>query len=437
LVAGYGSYDYQVSNKNPDLGFNLFYKISYPSVKADFIYQTDKHKFSFGAQGTYYGFEPGTFKPVNPSAGLDYVEIEKQQSIEGALFASDNFSISEKLNVEGGVRLSAFRSFGPGSVNIYKPGLPIEVSNYDSTKSYKSGENIKTYHGLEPRFSIRYSLTPNSSIKMGYNRIYQYLHLVTNTTAVTPVDIWQPSGYYFKPQMADQYSIGYFRNLKKGQYDFFVESYYKSINNILDFKDGATLILNKHIETDLLQGKGTAYGIETQLSKVTGRLNGSVSYAYSRSLRTIAGPSSSESINNGKTYPSNFDQPHAVNLSWKYAISRRYFFTGGFTYRTGRPITLPLSGYTTDGLYVTNFSERNAYRIQDYHRLDLAIVLEGDTFKRKRRFQGTWTFSIYNVYGRKNPYTVFFKGAPGSTLIPYQLAILGSVLPSLSYSVKF
>ena len=437
VLAGYGSYDYKVVDKNSDTGFNLFYKISYPSVKADFIYQTDKHKISFGGQGTYYGFEPGTFKPLNPNAGLDYVEIEKQQSVEGAIFVSDNFSINEKLNIEGGLRLSVFRSLGPGTVNTYKPGLPIEVSNFDSTLTFKKGENIKTYHGLEPRISLRYSLTANSSIKVGYNRIYQYLHLVTNTTAVTPIDIWQPSGSYFKPQMADQFSLGYFRNLRKGKFDFFVESYYKSIANILDFKDGANLILNKHIETDLLQGKGTAYGVETQLAKVAGRLVGSVSYAYSRSLRTIAGPTSDQSINNGKTYPSNFDQPHAVNLSWKYAISRRYFFTGGFTYRTGRPITLPLSGYTIDNLYVTNFSERNAYRIQDYHRLDLAIVLEGDSFKRKRNWQGTWTFSIYNVYGRRNPYTVFFKGAAGSTLIPYQLSILGSVLPSLSYSVKF
>jgi TonB dependent receptor len=325
-----------------------------------------------------------------------------------------------------------FSSIGPGTVNIYKSDAPLELPNLTNSVSYKSRETIKSYNGIEPRVSFRYTLSPTSSIKLGYNRIYQYLHLVTNTTAITPIDIWQPSGYYFKPQLADQFSIGFFRTTKKKMYDAFVEFYHKKIDNIIDFKDGAKLILNQQIETDLLQGKGTAYGIETQITKSLGRLMGSVSYTYSRSLRTIQGPTDAESVNKGKEYPSNFDQPHIVNISWKYNISRRYFFTGNFTYRTGRPVTLPISGFVVDGVTIANFSERNQYRIQDYHRLDV----EG-SHKRKKLFDGTWTFSIFNLYGRKNPFTVFFQGTTNGGLIPYQLSIIGTALPSITYTVKF
>jgi hypothetical protein len=436
LHAGYGTYGYEVTDDNKANGFNLSYKITYPSLKADLHYSHKKHKLTFGAQVQYYGFNPGTLKPNSPTSNIKYTQIENQQAIESALYLGDSYTINDKINIEAGLRFSMFSAMGPGSVYLYKPGLPLELPNLIDTLTYKSGENIKSYNGLEPRLSFRYSLSPTSSLKLGYNRIYQYLQLVTNTTAITPIDIWQPSGYYFKPQVADQISIGYFHTSKAKMYDAFVEVYYKKIDNILDFKDGARLILNHQIETDLLQGQGLAYGVETQLTKSLGRLTGSIGYTYSRSLRTIQGPTSSESINGGKTYPSNYDQPHIVNIAWKYNISRRYFFTGNFTYRTGRPVTTPLSGFTIDNISVSNFSERNEYRIPDYHRLDIALVLEG-SHKRKKLFDGTWTFSIYNVYGRHNPYTIFFKEASNGTLVPYQLSIIGTALPSITYSVKF
>lgn len=362
--------------------------------------------------------------------------MEKQQSIESGIYFGDGFSISEKILLDGGIRFSSFTSLGPAHVNIYKPGEPIETLNLIDTLVFNSGEKIKTYYGVEPRISFRYSLNPKSSVKIGYNRIYQYLQLVSNTTAITPIDIWQPSGYYFKPQMADQFSAGYFRNLKENMYEAFVEVYYKEFNNILDFKDGAQLILNPQLETDLVQGNGRAYGVETQIAKNLGRLTGSFNYTYSRSLRTIKGNTTSESINNGNEYASNYDQPHILNLNWSYGISRRYFFTGSFTYRTGRPVTTPVSAFIIDNIPTANFSERNQFRIPDYHRLDLAFVMEGN-YKRKKLWAGTWTFSVYNVYGRKNPYSVFFKEVSNSVLRPYQLSIIGTALPSVSYAFKF
>ena len=432
---GYGEYSYKVYDKNPFNGFNLFYKILYPSFKSDFLYNAGNYKISFGLQSTYYGFNPGSFKPSAPTSVRSVIEIEKQNSIESGVYASGQFHFTKKLFVDIGFRYSFFQAMGPGSVNIYAEGVTRETTSLIDTLKFNKGKLIKQYSGFEPRLGIRYELSEKASIKLGYNRLYQYLHLVTNTTAVTPVDIWQPSGYYFKPQQADQISLGYFFNFKEKMYDAFIETYYKMIKNVLDFKDGAQLLLNKHLETDLLQGKSKAYGIEMQVSKVTGMLTGSVSYTYSRSLRTIQGRFEDETINSGKEYASNFDQPHNINLQWKYGFTRRHFFTGGFTYRTGRPITLPLNAYEIDNITVTSFSERNKFRIPDYHRLDVGIVIEGN-HKRKKIFDGTWTFSIYNVYGRRNAYTIFFKEVRPGILRPYRLAVIGTALPSISYSIK-
>ncbi len=435
FTAGYGSYSYEVSDKNDLSGFNLKYKITYPSARADFHLSRGDHKISFGANSMYYDFNPGTLNPSSPESNKKYIQIDNQQSLESGLYVADQLDVFKRFHIEAGMRYSIFQSMGPADVNVYASGVPRETLSVVDTIHYKKGEKIKSYYNWEPRLGLRYDLSTESSIKIGYNRMFQYLHLVTNTTAVTPVDIWQPSGYYFKPQMADQFSIGYFRNFRNKKYEAFVEAYYKQITNVLDFKDGAQLILNPHIETDLLQGNARAYGVEMQITKNLGRLVGSLGYTYSRSLRTIQGVYPQETINNGKEYASNYDQPNVVNLTWKYNISRRYFFTGGFTYRTGRPITLPLSAFTVENFTVSAFSDRNQYRIPDYHRLDIALVIEGN-HKRKKFWDGTWTFSIYNLYGRKNPYTIFFKEVRPGILRPYRLSIIGTVLPSISYSFK-
>lgn len=436
FTIGSGTYGYEVNDRDERTGFNLFYKITYPSLKADFNYQHGIHKISFGAQSIYYLFNPGTLNPGSPNSNIIPVQMDEQKSLENALYLGDGVTIKEKYYIEGGVRFSMFTAYGPAKVNIYEDGLPKSSATQIDMIEYGNGEKIKTFTGLEPRLSLRYTINPNSSIKAGYNRIYQYLHLVSNTTAITPVDIWQPSNFYFKPQAADQVSIGYFKNFKEKTYEAFVEVYHKAINNILDFKDGADLILNDQLETDLLQGKGEAYGVETSIAKNLGRLTGSINYTYSRSLRTINGPYPEERINNGSTYASNFDQPHIINLVWKYNISRRYFFTGNFTYHSGRPVTTPLSGFLVDNIKVASFSERNQYRIPDYHRLDIAFVLEGN-HKRKKFWDGTWTLSFYNLYARRNPYTVFFEDDGNGFLRPYQLSIIGTIVPSLSYSFKF
>jgi len=436
VALGTGSYSYELFDKSILNGFNLNYKITYPSAKAEFYYQAGAHKLSFGLNSILYGFDPGTLIPSLDQSSVAEVVIEKQRSIENAVYIGDSFSLGEVFSMDAGVRVSTFAARGPGTVNFYEEDVPREVQTMTDSRTYAKSETIKSYSGIEPRLSLRYSFTPTFSIKGGYNRMFQYLHLVSNTTAITPIDVWQPSNYYFKPQQADQISLGLFKNFKEKTYETFAEVFYKDIKNLLDFKDGAQLILNNHLETDLLQGKGRAYGLETSVTKNSGRLTGSINYTFSRSLRTILGPTEIESVNEGKEYASNFDQPHIVNLVWRFGITRRYYFTGNFTYRTGRPITTPESGFLIDNLTVANFSERNQYRIPDYHRLDVALVIEG-SHKRKKIWDGTWSISVYNVYARKNPYSVFFRDRGNGILTPYQLSIIGTALPSISYSFKF
>lgn len=436
FVAGVGSYGYSVENPDYLTASKLSFRINTILAKAAFNYPLDRHNLNFGLQMLHYRFSPGTLTPGSPASNAESITLEKQYSIENSLYVGDELTVNDRILIEGGIRLPVFISLGPATVKLYDPQSPLEVSNVSDSLNFGTAQPIETYVGIEPRLSFRWKATESSSIKFGYNRMYQYLNLVTNTTAVTPVDIWLPSGYYIKPQRADQVSIGYFTDLRSGKYAVSVEAFYKALDNIVDFKDGAKLVLNPQIETDLLQGKGTAYGVEMSITKNTGRLTGNVNYTYSRSFRQVAGPTSSESVNSGNQYPSNFDQPHIANLAWKYSLSRRLFFTGNFTYHTGRPVSIPLSAFQFENNTIAYFSGRNQHRIPDYHRLDLALIIEGHK-KRKKKGEGSWVISVYNVYGRNNPYTVFFKSSGAGIPQPYQLSIIGSPLPSISYNYRF
>lgn len=434
VTLDYGKYAYQLEEEDPYNAFTLDYSVTYPSLNLDFNLN-GRHEIAFGLHNRMYDFQPGDRKPTHVESNIARTRIPNERSLETALYISDGFYWRDNIFVEAGLRYSLFNRVGAATVYQYLEGAPLENRNIVDSTVYKNNEVIKTYHGAEPRLSFRYTLTPNSSFKLGYNRIYQYIHLVTNTAAVTPVDIWQSSNAYFKPQIADQVSFGYYRNLSDNMFETFVEAYYKHVKNTLDFKDGADLILNKNLETGLLPGIGQSYGVEISATKVKGRLVGSANYAFSRSLRQVDGVFESEKINGGQIFASNFDQPHVVNLNWRYNVSRRYFLAGNFTYHTGRPLSLPESSYATDGTPISNFSERNRYRIPDYHRMDLAFIMEGN-HKRKKFWDGTWVVSLYNVYARKNAYSIYFKSDHSGALRPYKLSVIGTIIPSLSYTFK-
>jgi len=435
FTVGYGQYAYDVTDKAPHSAYDLKYNISYPTFKADFNYQLGKHKLNTGVGSVWYGISPGTIVAASVESNVKPQTIPHVQSVENSLFFEDEFDVNENLRLNAGVRLSSFSSLGPQKVYLYQPGQPLSNSTIIDSVSYPSGKAVKNYFGFEPRLSMVYKLSPFSSIKIGYNRIFQYIHLISNSVSITPIDIWQASNSYFKPQIGDQYSAGFFHSTHSATYEFSVEGFYKFINNILDFKDGSNIVLNPNLETALLSGVAKAYGVEFSAKKNLGRLQGSLNYTYARSLRKVQSQFPQESINNGNYYPSNYDQPNVVNLTWRYELSRRFSFTGNFTYRTGRPITLPYSYTIIDNIPVVNFSDRNMERIPDYHRLDIALVIEGN-HKRKKIIDGSWIISLYNVYARKNVYSVFYKSNENGIQTPYQLSIIGTILPSISYRFK-
>lgn len=435
LGAYLGQYSYWVTENDPETAFSLNYRIVYPSLKLD-ANRDDGRKLSFGAHFTLYDFEPGNLMPTASQSNSKRMNMANELSIESAIYYTESFQLWNIVNVEAGVRLSLYNRIGPGKVFEYQANAPKEPRNIVDSVQYKSGEFMKTYVGPEPRLAVRCAIGQYSSIKLGYNRMYQYLHLISNTAVVTPVDIWQSSNTYFKPQISDQISLGYFASSQTSKLIGFVEMFYKYTQNILDFKDGANLILNPKLETSLLLGTGTSYGVEFSIAKNQGRFEAELNYTYSRSLREVKSLYETEQINRGNKYPSNHDQPHIVNVNWRYSLTRKVFFSGNFTYRTGRPISIPIAAYEVGGVPIIDFSDRNNFRLPDYHRLDIALVAEGGN-KRKKSVQSHWSFSVYNVYGRKNPYSAFFSYNVSGAVRPQQIALIGIPIPSITYGIKF
>jgi hypothetical protein len=437
MIGALAQYKYGLNNHSQTEQFDWEAGINQKTLKAEFLYiPVETHKIDFGVGGELNYFKPGNLVPGTQSS-VNPVVIQDLKSREVFAYAGDEFDLFPFLRIMAGVRYSVFTQLGPGTVNSYEPGIPKQEETITGSKSYSNGETISTYSGWQPRVSLRFLANDMSSIKISYNRLYQYIHLISNTVSITPIDLWLPSSPYLLPQKGDQVALGYFRNFNSNSIETSAEIYYKWIDNIVDYKDGADLFLNPHIETELLQGKGMAYGLELYAKKNLGRVTGFVSYTYSRSLRQIQGATSTETINNGKYYPSSYDKPHDFKITANYQINRRWAISGNWVYNTGRPATYPASKYEYDKFVIAEYLDRNMQRIPDYHRLDISITLNGNL--RKHKFwDGSWNFSIYNVYGRQNAYSVYFKPVPGSrTPQAYKYSILGTALPSISYNFRF
>jgi hypothetical protein len=328
-----------------------------------------------------------------------------------------------------------FNYLGPRKVALYPLGIAKEEGNIIDTIVYKRGDFIKTYHGPEYRISVRYALSESTSLKASYNKMRQYLHMLSNTTAISPTDIWKLSDVHIKPQIGDQVSVGLYKNFFSGTIETSVETYYKTMANFLDYKSGALLILNHHIETDIINAEGKAYGVEFMVKKLAGKLNGWMSYTYSRSLLRANDPVNAEVINRGEYYPSNFDKPHDFTFIGNYKFNRRLNVSLNFTYSTGRPITLPLAKYTQGGSQRIFYSDRNQYRIPDYYRADISMNIEGN-HKVKKLAHSSWTIAVYNLTGRRNAYSVYFTSENGS-IKGYKLSIFGMPIPTLTYNFRF
>ncbi|MGV3588824.1 MAG: TonB-dependent receptor [Adhaeribacter sp.] len=437
FTTGQDRYQYDnYSEVNPVNAFRMAFGIKQAYLKGDFVYTLNpKHTLNFGLNTLYYQLQPGSFKPLGTESLIVPLVLQPEQALESALYLGDKYEVSPELSLDFGLRYSLFNYLGPQAVNTYAPNLPKEENNQLDSVFYKSGKIIKTYHGPEWRFAARYALTEKFSVKLGYNTMRQYIHQLSNTTAIAPTDVYKLSDANIRPQFGSQVSLGLYRNFRANSIETSVEVYYKRLRDYLDYKSGALLVLNPHLETDVINTGGKAYGAEFMVKKLSGKLNGWVSYTYSRTLLRMNDPNAGEIINNGNYYPANFDKPHDFTLISNYRLSHRVSFSTNVTYSTGRPITIPIGTFYYAGSFRTLYGDRNSYRIPDYFRTDLSLNIEGN-HKLKQLTHNSWTVGVYNVTGRKNPYSTYFTSEKG-VINGYKLTIFAQALPFVNYNIKF
>lgn len=430
-------YDYSVDgSSNPYDAFDLSFGVQQIGAKADFKFNpNNKHDINFGVQHLVYDVRPGERNPGNDSSKIVPLLIEHEKATETSVYAGDQYSITDNLSIQGGIRYTLYRNVGPQNVYTYAPGSPRNDATLIDSVQYGKGDLIQSYHGPEFRVSAKYLLGDKSSLKLSYNTMQQFIHVITNTTAISPTDIWKLSDQYIKPQQGQQLSIGFYTNPGNKGLELSVEAYYKLSKNYLDYKSGAQLILNEAIERDVIGTKGKAYGVELLVKKPTGKLNGWLSYTYSRTFLKVDDPLAGETINKGEYYPANYDKPHIVNLVGNYRFTQRFSVSLSSTYSTGRPITLPIGSFQMGGGPRVYYSERNAYRIPDFFRTDLSVTIEGN-HNLKQKLHSSWTFGVYNLTGRDNPYSVYFVSKNGETK-GYQLSVFAAPIPFISFNIRF
>jgi hypothetical protein len=415
--------------------FELETNILDNNLNAGLVFEMNgQNTIKAGFQTKHITVNPGTFTPGEASS-QDFVEIEDERALESGIYLHHDIDINPKLGLSYGMRYSDFRVLGSQTIREYEQRAPRREENIINTTIYEDGEVIETYGGFEPRLAIKYQFNESTSIKGGVNRMYQYIHLISNTNAIAPTDVWKLTDPTIDPQIVTQYSVGVFKNWLNNIIETSVEAYYKDQDNVVEYKDGADLFLNELLETELLGGQGRAYGIEFYLNKKKGRLNGWFSYTYSRSLRKVIGAFEEETLNAGDWFPSNFDKPHNATGVVKYRVGRLSTLSAIFTYSTGMPITFPQAKFGYNGEVLGYFNNRNQDRAPDYHRLDLSFQFKLDTMAKW--LQGDWTLAVYNVYGRSNAFSVFFRDGADGGPQAYQLTVVGAPFPSLTYSFKF
>jgi hypothetical protein len=437
FTTGHDRYQYDISSSQDAAeAYKLSFDVNQTNLKAHFnYYLSSEHAIEFGLNSIYYKLHPGSYLPTDSESLVSPDRIAPQQALESALYLSDQYRISQALSIEGGVRYSLYSYLGPQTINEYLPDMPRTVENVTGTETFGSGKIIKTYSGPEFRVSARYAFSDSFSIKAGYNTQRQYIHMVSNTTAMAPTDIWKLSDPYIQPQFGDQYSIGLYKNLKSNTIEASVELYYRDIWHYLDYKSGAVLVMNPHIETDVLNTRGKAYGVELLIKKLTGKLNGWISYTYSRVFSKQDDPLAGELINNGQFYPTAYDIPHDATVVGNYRFTHRFSFSANATYSTGRPITIPIANYYYAGAERTLYGPRDGYRLPDYFRVDMSLNIEGN-HNLLQKTHNSWTVGVYNLTGRKNPYSVYFLSQNG-VVNGYKLSIFGTAIPYVNYNIRF
>ncbi len=427
--------NYQANNEMASKSFEHEFKVRSQELKVKFTgYPVIRHKTGFGGNIILHNLDQGILNSFGGASLFAPIDFGRESGLEYALHASDEFSVTENLTLYAGLRYSFFNYLGPNTINQYPDNVPFEDGNIIDTVSYGFGKTIKHYSGPEYRVSLNYQLNPDLSVKASYNKMRQYLFMLSNTIAISPTDRWKLVDPFIAPPVADQYSLGLYKNFNNSSIETSAEVYYKTVKNIIEYKDRAELTFSPDIETLVLQGDQKAWGIEFLLKKNSGRFTGWISYAWSRSMVTVDGPEIWQKINNGLTFPANYDKPHALNVVASLKLSRRVSISSNIVYNTGRPITYPTGFLYVGGVPVINYSLRNEYRIPDYFRTDLAMTIEGNLLKKKIA-HGSWVFSIYNLTGRKNAYSVYFV-QEDIDIKGYKLSIYGVPIFTVSYQFK-
>lgn len=435
VLGGYNSELGDLLKFNPSL-FKT--SIGYKKLKSDLTWQKTAGSFlNFGVEAIQYTVNPGAFSPDGPNSQAFTRTTSKDHGIEAGIYAGLEQKLSDQLSISGGVRVSTFLAQGPKTINKYKDGSLINDDIVVDSSKYNSGQIIKTFFNIEPRLSVNYRLSPSSSIKLGYNRTAQYLSLISNTVAATPVDFWKLADYYIPPQRANTVSLGYYKNFNQNIWETSIEIYARNIDGVFEYKDFPNLLINNHLETELLPTRARAYGLELSIEKKIGSATGRLGYTYSRSLRQTFSPNKDLNINNGDWYAATYDKPNDVNLLLNFNVSQRINFSTHFVYNTGRPLTAPEANYGVWNLVnIPQYSQRNQYRIPDYFRADAALNVF-PSYKKDQKFKGSWALSVYNIFGIRNAYSVYFNQKPFQSILAYRLAILGSIFPSINYNIEF
>jgi hypothetical protein len=437
FTLGLDHYDYDNRyDKDPSVAYKLAFANDQRVLNMDFIYSPNaEHTFNFGLHTINYNIKPGQLTKGNALSEILPVSVQEEHAQETALYLEDQYKINPKLSVTAGLRYSLFNYLGPHDVRQYRSSVPRNATNATDTISHGSGDLINTYHGLDLRLSARYSITDDFSIKTGFTTTRQFIHMLSNTVAISPTDIWKLSDPNIKPQLSQQVSLGLYKNFYNNLIEVSIEGYYKKIQNYLDYKSGAKLLANEHIETEVFTTRGKAYGSEIMIRKAKGNFNGWMSYTYSRTLLKTADPQAGERINDGQYYPANYDKPHDFTFAGNQKFTRRFSISLNMTYSTGRPVTVPIGIFYYGGEQKTLYSARNGYRVPDYFRTDLSINIEGN-HKIKQLTHSSWTIGAYNLTGRKNPYSIYFTTQNG-VVNGYKLSIFGSIIPFVNYNIKF
>ncbi|KQS45630.1 MAG: TonB-dependent receptor [Flavobacteriaceae bacterium] len=439
--------DYYYGLKLDVAGLNWDSGIKNYNIKYDFKhYISDRYKMTYGLNAVYYDFNPGTVSPTGASSGINREQLDKKYALEPALYVDAEQEITDKLSINYGFRYSMFYRMGQQDMNIYanneavtfNPELQIyEKGKPIGTEHFGSGKTIASFDNLEPRLAVSYQLDDNQSIKASYNRMSQYIHLVSNTASPTPLDVWAPSDNFIKPQLLDQVALGYFRNFHNDDYTLETEIYYKKVKNRIDYIDGADLIANKAIEQVILNGRSRSYGLEVLLRKNSGKLNGWISYTLSRSEQQTPGRTALETgINNGKWYSTGYDKTHNLAVTASYKLTEKWSFGSTFALQSGQPVTYPNGQYEYGGVIVPSYGARNEDRLPAYHHLDVSATYIPKPDKKKG-WQGEWVFSIYNLYNRMNSASMTFRqNEDTGRNEAVRLSIFGFI-PSVTYNFKF